>query len=336
VRGGAAPRWGLAGLVLALGCALVPSAATAAPAFGPSVGFHLKRGRYEIDVGNLGQSVVLTVETGALESLKHVAATSYVAHGTATESRLQASFGQFGELSMRFHPSPNRPWVKPGRNCSGLGRFLVRHGVWEGTLRFRGEDDYLSLDLRRVRGTVETIAPQCRQPSREGRSRSLIRPSPEPPLGREVPVLQARWRHGVRAAEFLGGSGREGSNFFAATQEARGRVAIFRAARAEGKTKAVTADHALTEARLSPPSPFHGSARYRAAADGSKTWAGSLFASFPGAPHYALTGEPFAPSLELFPELLVGLIGIFSADESRPHLPCSGRQCPQLPLTWPK
>jgi len=260
---------------------------------------------------------VLTVESGALESLTHVAATSYVAHGTATESRLQASFGQLGELSMRFHPSQNRPWVKPGRNCRGLGQFLVRHGVWEGTLRFRGEDDYLSLDVHRVRGTVETIAPQCRQASQEGGSRQLIRPSQEPALGREVPVLQTRWRHGVRAAEFLGGSGREGSNFFAATQEARGRVAIFRAARAEGKTKAVTADNALTEARLSPPSPFHGSARYRAAADGSKTWAGSLFVSFLGAPHYALTGELFEPSLELFPELLVGLIGLLSADEKR-------------------
>lgn len=326
-------RPGLAALALAIGCALAPSAATAAPAFGPSVGFHLKRGRYEVKVGNLGQTIVLTVESGALGSLSHLAATSYVAHGTATESRLQASFGQFGELSMRFHPSQNRTWVKRGRNCRGLGQFLVRHGVWAGTLHFRGEDDYLSLNVHRVRGTVETIAPQCRQASQEGRSRPLIRPSQEPALGREVPVLQARWRHGVRAAEFLGGSGREGSSFFAATQEARGRVAIFRAAHAEGKARAVTADHALTEAKLSPPSPFHGSGRYRAAADGSKTWAGGLFVSFPGAPHYALTGEPFEPALELFPELLVGLIGIFSSDEKRPALPCSGGQCPPALLS---
>ena len=317
----------LAALALAICCAVAATAATAAP-LGPIVGFHLKRGPYEVTVGNLGQSIFLAVETGAVKSQKHVASTAYLAHGTATESRLQASFGEFGELSMRFQPSRNRSWVKPDRNCRGLGLFLVRHGTWEGKLRFRGEGGYLSLDLHRVRGFVETIAPKCREateeqpttgrPSAEPHSQPLIRPSQEPSLGPEVPVLQARWRHGVGAAEFIGGGGREGSNFFASTAEAHGRVAVFRTAHTEGKPKAVTADQALTRAKLTPPSPFHGSGSYRAAPDGSKTWAGSLFVSFPGAPHYQLTGDPFEPTLELFPELLIGLIGLLSADQERP------------------
>jgi hypothetical protein len=314
---------GLAALALAACCALAPAAAAAAT-FAPSAGFHLERGRYHVDVGNFGESIFIAVETGAVKSGTHVAATTYVAHGTATESRLEASFGPLGELSMRFHPAANRTWEKPDRNCHGLGQFMVRKGTWVGTLRFRGEGGYLNLDVHRVKGSVETIAPQCRKAGRGGegeaqsdrrtRAEPLIRPSQEPSLGREVPVLQARWRHGVRAAEFVGGAGREGSNFYAATEESRGQIAIFRTARAEGKAAAVSADHALTRADLSPPAPFHGSGRYRAAADGSTTWDGGLYVSFPGAAHYGLTGEPFEPSLELFPELLVGLIGILSAD----------------------
>jgi hypothetical protein len=328
----------LAGTLLALAAVLLPSAAAAAPA--PNIGIHLERGRYDVSVGNLGETVMLSVQTGAVESERRIAATSYVVHGTATENRLEADFGELGEISMRFHPSRNRTWVKPHRNCRGLGEFLVRRGTWQGRLRFRGEDDYLALDLHRVRGTVETIAPKCQRQGGKHRSRKhrsgghragkrdsgkrhrtglpslseqeLVTPSQEPELGPEVPVLLAHWRRGVAGAEFIGGSSKEGSVFYATTQETRGRVAVFRSARAEAKQKAVTADDALTRAKLNPPWPFHRSATYRAAPDGSKTWSGFLFVSFPGSPHYPLTGEPFKSSLEFFPELLVGLIGLFS------------------------
>ena len=323
---------------LALVAALQPGTAAASPA--ANVNIHLERGRYHVSVGNLGQTVLLSVQTGAVKSERRVAATNYVVHGTATESRLEADFGGLGEISMRFHPSSHRSWEKPHRNCRGLGEFLVRRGTWQGRLRFRGEDNYLSLDLHRVRGTVETIAPKCRHQAHKRHSRKqrthrhrggdhgadkhrrnrhtglsdgeLVAPSQEPELGPEVPVLQAHWRKGVAGAEFIGGSSKEGSVFYAASQESRGRVGVFRSARAEAKPRAVKADDALTRAKLTPPWPFHRSASYSAAPDGSKTWSGFLYVAFPGAPHYPLTGEPFRSSLEFFPELLVGLIGLFS------------------------
>ncbi len=337
---------GFAALVLAACCALAPSASAAQASF--TSGFKLQRGRYHVTVANFSSSVFLAVETGAVKSQTHAAATTYVAHGTATESRLQASFGEFGELSMRFHPAPGRSWVKPHRRCHGLGRFVLRKGVWKGRLRFRGEDGYLTLDVHRAKGSVEALAPQCRKAGHGGkhhghrhhRSRRRIRgerlspakpvavrPTQEPALGPEVPVLQARWRDGIRAAAFVGGASREGSTFFASSEEARGNLAIFRTARAEGKGAAFGADHALTRAALSPPAPFHGTGRYLAAPDGSTAWDGGLFVSFPGAPHYNLTGEPFEPSLQLFPELLVGLMSASSARHHRPVPPCFGPTC---------
>jgi hypothetical protein len=306
-----------AALALSVGCALLPGAASAAESSEFRAGFRLHRGRYEISVQNLGPSIEMTVETGTLRSQKRVAATAYVARGTATESRLEASFGQLGEISMRFHASPQRAWVKPDRKCRGAGRFLVRSGTWQGRLRFRGEEDYLSLDLHRASGEVETIAPSCRHAraagDRDRPRRDLIRPSQEPELGPEVPVILASWRHGVANASFGGGASKEGSVFIAQTEEYRGPIAIFHAARAEGPAKAMSSNAALTSAQVSPPPPFHGSASFHAAFDGTKTWSGRFSVSFPGASHYALTGEPFEPKLELLPELLLGALGLFSS-----------------------
>jgi hypothetical protein len=300
---------------------LLPGAVSAAEPPEFSAGFQLEHGRYQVRVQNIGPSILLTVEEGTVRTLKRIAATSYVTRGTATESRLRASFGDLGQISMRFHPSPKRTWVKPDRNCAGAGRYLVRYGNWEGKFRFRGEDDYLSLDVHRVFGKVETVAPACRRGG--GQSRRLIRPSQEPALGREVPVLEESWRQGVAAASFVGGSAKDGSAFAATSQEARGSLAIFRAARAEAPPPAFSADSALTRAQLSPPRPFHGTATFTAAPDGTTTWAGQLFVSFPGAPHLALAGDPFKPKLELFPELLIGAIGLFSGSEHR------GAGCPK-------
>jgi hypothetical protein len=310
---------GLVAVAMSVAGAVLPGAAAAAGSSEFRAGFRLQHGRYQISVQNFGPSIYMTVETGTLRSQKRVAATAYVARGTATESRLVASFGELGELSMHFNPSPKRDWVKPDRKCRGAGRFLVRYGTWEGTLHFRGEEDYLSLDVHRAFGEVETVAPSCRGDGPAKASallrHDLVRPSPEPELGPEVPVIIANWRHGVADASFAGGASKEGSIFVASTQESRGSIAIFRAARAEGAVEAMSADAALTSAHVSPPAPFHGSAEFHAAADGTTTWSGPLFVSFPGASHYELTGEPFEPKLELAPELLLGILGLFSTVE---------------------
>ncbi|HWO84398.1 MAG TPA: hypothetical protein VNM38_11515, partial [Solirubrobacterales bacterium] len=58
-------------------------------------------------------------------------------------------------------------------------------------------------------------------------------------------------------------------------------------------------DEALTTAKLTPPSPFHGTARYRAYPDGATSWSGDLSVNFPGAPRFPLTG----PSWETFLEV---------------------------------
>src|SRR5438105_1526289 len=68
---------------------------------------------YEIRVFTFGSAVILEVLHG---NRRHLSATVYLARGVALPHRLQASFGRFGKVSMRFR-APGR-----GRGVRSLCR----------------------------------------------------------------------------------------------------------------------------------------------------------------------------------------------------------------------
>jgi hypothetical protein len=226
------------------------------------------------------------------------AATAYIARGTVTSHRLQATFGELGSVAMHFRPSSNRSWQKPRRHCDGAGRFINRRGVFVGDLRFTGEGGYVSVHAHRAKGQVSSIAPQCDSGAPVQRVKRASRPSSAGPPGPESKFLSASWRHAVTSASFAA-IGKGGLTiFFASTQQSDGSVAKLRFAFGFGAPKAFAVDDALTFARVSPPRPFRGTGTYRAAADGTTTWTGSLSVNFPGAAHFPLTGEPFEATVE--------------------------------------
>ena len=55
---------------------------------------------YRVGVSGNGSAVVLEVVHGRSRAM-----TAYVARGTVTPRRLEASFGSFGKVAMRFRPS---------------------------------------------------------------------------------------------------------------------------------------------------------------------------------------------------------------------------------------
>jgi hypothetical protein len=257
-------------------------------------GFSLTtRNGYRLTVLGFGESVLL-----AVEDKDATTATAYVARGTVTPGRLQASFGRFGRLSMRFRPSRNRTWVKPHRRCHGGGRFVNRNGVYVGVLRFKGEDDYVSVDAHRAKGGVGSVAAKCLEEESGGGAKRATSPSAEGPSGPEPAFLAASWRAGVSSAGFVGLTSTRRALFIAVTQRTEGRIAILRVALALGLPAALKIDDALTYVRASPPAPFSGTGTYRAAPDGTTTWEGSLAVDFPGAPNTPLAGPPFKASLD--------------------------------------
>jgi hypothetical protein len=257
---------------------------------------------YEFSVSGTGntQAVYLEVTRNHGKS-----ATYYVARGTVSGGRLQASFGKFGEVAMRFRPSANRTWVRPHRTCRHVGRYVKRTGIFVGEFHFHGEHGYTSVETKRTSGEVVTVASKCRHKRSRSREQLSFEPSQKGPFGPEVPYLESRWRSAARAAEFLAAGG-EDSAFYFLSEESLGAVSLLHFALLEGAgAKKVKVSNTLTFARVMPPPPFKGTATYRAAPDGSETWTGSLTVNLPGASRYPLTGPPFDVSIGFIPALFL-------------------------------
>jgi hypothetical protein len=247
-----------------------------------------ERGGLRVGVETFGSAVILVVFHGRHH---HLAETAYLARGVARPERLQARFGRFGKVRMRFHEAPKRPWRGRPRDCHGSQRFVKRRGVFAGDFEFKGEDGYVSLHLHRIKGAIVTVAAKCLH-RRSG-------PSAHASLFVEsVTALFASARDGVSSDELLALTQRGKAVYFALSQESRGRLAILRAAFARGHGS-IPVNEAVTAAHISPPAPFHGTGRYLAKPDGTSTWSGNLSANFPGDPRHPLTGPQFEALLEV-------------------------------------
>jgi hypothetical protein len=252
-------------------------------------GFVLKADGYKVGVSTFGSAVFLEVWKG--RSGKRVQ-TAYLARGVARPERLQATFGNFGKVKMRFRESRNRTWRNQVRTCRGANRFIKRRGVFRGNLRFKGENGYVSLRVHRAKGVVVVQAPKCRH--RRGGGFNL----PFGNFSQPKSALLSIARDGVDATAFFAVEDRRSTLFFATDEESRGKLAIVRMAVLR-RHSPIHTNESLTAASLSPPAPFHGTGRYRAAPDGSQAWFGGLSVNFPGQPRFPLTGEAFETFLEV-------------------------------------
>jgi hypothetical protein len=237
---------------------------------------------YNVGISTFGSAVILVVSN---QSKGQLAETIYLARGVATPDRLQATFGQFGEVKMRFREASKH------LVCHGPLRFTRHKGLFVGSLRFRGENGYVSVHVHRAVGGILEPAGFCprRHPHHFNLESDIFSESPA--------AFLAESRQGVSltsllALEFGGFSG-----VLASREESRGKLAIIRAAFVRTH-KAFHVNEAATAANVSPPAPFHGTGRYHAAPDGTTTWTGNLAVNFPGAPRFPFTGPDFETFLE--------------------------------------
>lgn len=240
---------------------------------------------YRVGVSTFGSSVILIVSH---ENGGHLSETSYLARGVAAPDRLQATFGQFGKVTMRFRES-SRHSV-----CFGTLKLSRHKGLFVGNLRFKGEGGYVSVHVHRAVGGILEPAGRCpRRPHRHhhhsSHGGSIFFASPA--------ILFAESREGVNTTHVLGLEFFGEAGVLAEREESRGKLAILRTALVFTHP-AFRVNEAATDAKLAPPAPFHGTGHYHAAPDGTYTWSGDLSANFPGAPRFPLTG----PQYEIFLE----------------------------------
>jgi hypothetical protein len=269
--------------------------------------FDLKTGQgYSVSV--IGFSDIVGIEVvrngphnhasqGQRKSSRGRAVSVYVARGTVTPNRLEASFGELGRVSVRFRPSGQVRETKPRSHCRGPDRFTSHLGAFLGSVRFTGEDHYISVRAHRAKGMVRSplhlrcasrhLSSPVSQASRQVHEEPSFSPT----------FFAANSRHGVTATEFLTVQVAKKTLSLAIEEESKGSVAEVRYAFAVASSEDFVTDDSMTTASLTPPTPFSGKGSYSALPDGTKTWTGPLRVFFPGAPRVPLTGPQFEVSL---------------------------------------
>jgi hypothetical protein len=224
------------------------------------------------------------------------AVTAYVAHGTVTPGRIEATFGRLGRVAVRFHPSGRVVQPRSLRHCK-RPHFSRRFGVFTGSVRFTGEDHYVAVRAHRAKGLVRSpIHLDCPARGFHPRIKRLSREVGQWPEFTPT-ILAAFWRQVVSSTDFFSFRIGKKTLYLAVTEESKGSMAEVRYAAVIAPSKTFVSDDALTSARVRPPAPFHGKGSYAAAPDGTKSWTGSLSVSFPGTPRFPLTGAQFEDML---------------------------------------
>jgi hypothetical protein len=209
--------------------------------------------------------------------------------GRAGRRRFEASFGRAGRVSVRF--KPEKVVRDPDPSCKG-GPQTIRHGTFEGTIRFDGEHGFTRFAARRVRGTVEFTPRQVCE-FVEGHHHERSSPAPlETSFFASSASGSAYLTFSATSEE-----GEDESEFSVYSAERHGDLSITREANATAPNSAFAFDPTLSSATIAPPAPFSGSAGYQRIDDHASRWEGSLSVSLPGLGDVPLTGRDYFWSL---------------------------------------
>jgi hypothetical protein len=277
---------------------------------------------YQVRLQASDSTAVVVVSRDMRKGDLGFAESAYVVRARTGANGLRATFGDRGQMRMRFRPSGRARYGPSRRPCRRADRRVTRFGTFVGTFRFTGENGYTKIRIRRVRGRVVSPAsPRCRRSfGRNPRGTATIwKALAAPPVAvrksldrraaaeasallggpsRRVTFLGASWRQGLTAQSFGAIEiGPLGTLCLAAALHTEGRLGVFRIALAAGSPASLSVDDSLSLARVRPPLPFSGSATFEHFDDGTTSWTGTLAVSFPGAPRLPLTGPPFKAKL---------------------------------------
>jgi hypothetical protein len=248
----------------------------------------------------------------------HKGGAEYRAPGTVTPSRIQASFGHYGEISLRFHPSGQvlRSDISDDKECPSGAK--ARIGTFTGSFRFRGEDAYTAVNVHRMEGGVgaptapidhrEEISLGCPNANRT----YIVSPGQVPQSFEEdesatagmtavasapgEAIIFAAAGFSLRHSEKPGAKP-ESCLFAALTEEARESIQIARVVFGAGPGSECLLDRSLGSLTVTPAAPFSGTATLRLGADGTTSWTGSLAVPFPGRGTVSLAGPSFESKL---------------------------------------
>lgn len=238
-------------------------------------------------VTNGHRQVVLSLTKGGI-------AATYTALGRVTRKRIEADFGSFGQVSLRFngkrlyHPKDLLSFLY--RGCKGR-KSVGERGIFVGGVRFEGERDFAQVDAHRATGVaVRNYRRVCKNRFRA--SASAIKP------GEEDLFLLAQAKSGGVIRSLLGFRSTLLGLTLAVGSERRklGRVAILKSAVAFDHPRAIRISPRSKKpvtAKVKLARPFEGSASYLDEGKAPPSLSGTLAVRLPGSGLVLLTGPEF-------------------------------------------
>jgi hypothetical protein len=238
--------------------------------------------------------IELTVSEGGQE-------VAYFAQGTVTPAGIAVKFGRLGEIVVDYEPFRTLKSREPGPRCEGEPR-TTTEGFLSGTIRFRGERDYVRIEAARVKGTLVLNSRWSCQYGPAGASRAPARETEED----SATLAAYSRRNGTRFAAFgpLESRGKLYAAFFVTRHEVREGVGIARSTSAAAPFASFRFDQRRGTAFVDGPAPLAGWARYQRRPGAPDRWSGTLTAPLLGLGRVRLAGPGFlagmAPELPAF------------------------------------
>jgi hypothetical protein len=261
--------------------AMAPALASAAEAPIRQVKFEFHADGFLVTMKN-----EVTEEKVELTFFRHGEVAYYVVPAEITEDTVKARFGRLGELDYTFTPARSG-------DCAG---------VYEGTFDFTGENDYVSFEVGRLRGTLDGPATKtCKPPggrkvphavtradeerAAEGEEASLLAHTARPLPLRSLVVFEDEAKNRRRVI------------FSGFEYDEEEGMTIARGAQTVGPPRDFTWNLEAGTARIAPPAPFSGSATLKRRSGGHSTWSGSLRVPMLGGRPLRLAGGDFKAQL---------------------------------------
>ncbi len=233
----------------------------------------------------------------------------YTALGKVTRNGIEADFGSFGQVSLRFRSKLRfHPQLIPGQrlpeslheDCKGR-RPIGETGVFLGNLRFNGEHDYIEVKGHRLRGeVVRSYRRICKRRSRGGASKadSGIEAAGLTAAARREGTL--RYLLAFETSFSLEEGDESMTLALGGLKEKAGRVAIDKVALVSDESdsmKLSPAGEKPLSAEVKLPKPFEGTGSFLKEGRAPGSWSGDLGLRLPGSGLVPLTGPEFETEL---------------------------------------
>jgi hypothetical protein len=205
---------------------------------------------------------------------------SYNTGGKSTAKHIEADWGDFGKVDLKFHPKDTVNPPLPGPKCHG--KYKRTTGIWKGIIKFKGENGYTKVNVKSAEGNHTINGVTC----------------PGGGNGHKFVHLHA---------QTAGASLTSGSMFNADVRKTAGAKPVFgvfvastvgsvttaKTAAVHGQPANFSYNGGYTHATVKPPGPFSGTGTF----DSGGLWTGSLQVDLPGAPNTVLAGPGWSASL---------------------------------------